>query len=83
MTVMNIEHAIQHAEEKAAGLGGSCGEQHAQLARWLRELLSLREAISNPVAEVIEWEHPAHTPKCDIRWLRFDVKPGFLFSIGG
>lgn len=34
---MNLDEAIQHAEEVAAGCG-PCADQHRQLATWLREL---------------------------------------------
>ena len=38
---MTMEEAIKHAEEKAK-CGGKCGEEHAQLAMWLKELQKLR-----------------------------------------
>ena len=38
---MTLEEAIKHAEEKAK-CGGKCGEDHAQLAEWLKELQKLR-----------------------------------------
>lgn len=38
---MTLEEAIKHAEEKAQ-CGGKCGEDHAQLAEWLKELQKLR-----------------------------------------
>ena len=38
---MTLEEAIKHAEEKAK-CGGRCGEEHAQLAMWLKELQKLR-----------------------------------------
>jgi len=38
---MTLEEAIKHAEEKAK-CGGGCGEDHAQLAEWLKELQKLR-----------------------------------------
>jgi len=38
---MTLEEAIKHAEEKVK-CGGQCGEDHAQLAMWLRELQKLR-----------------------------------------
>ena len=38
---MRLEEAIKHAEEKAK-CGGRCGEEHAQLAMWLKELQKLR-----------------------------------------
>ena len=38
---MTLEEAIKHAEEKVK-CGGKCGEEHAQLAMWLKELQKLR-----------------------------------------
>ena len=40
---MTLEEAIRHAEEKAKR-GGKCGEDHAQLAEWLKELRERRAA---------------------------------------
>ena len=40
---MTLEEAIRHAEEKAK-CGGRCGEDHAQLAEWLKELQERRTA---------------------------------------
>lgn len=35
---MTIEEAIKHAEEVANSLCTECGEEHRQLAEWLKEL---------------------------------------------
>ena len=40
---MDLEEAIKHAEEKVK-CGGKCGEDHAQLAEWLKELRERRAA---------------------------------------
>ena len=40
---MTLEEAIKHAEEMAK-CGGKCGEDHAQLAEWLKELKERRAA---------------------------------------
>ena len=40
---MTIDEAIEHAESKAACTPGACGQEHADLARWLRELRMRRE----------------------------------------
>ena len=40
---MTIDEAIEHAESKAACTAGACGQEHAELARWLRELRMRRE----------------------------------------
>ena len=42
---MTLEEAIRHAEEKAK-CGGQRGEEHAQLAMWLKELQTRR--LSTP-----------------------------------
>lgn len=40
--VMSLDEAIAHAKEKATELGGNCGENHAQLAKWLEEYKQLK-----------------------------------------
>lgn len=47
---MTLEEAIKHAEEKAK-CGGECGEDHAQLAMWLKELQTRR--LSTPCSACI------------------------------
>ena len=47
---MTLEEAIRHAEEKAK-CGGRCGEDHAQLAEWLKELRERRTAESEKRTE--------------------------------
>ncbi len=39
---MTLDEAIEHAERCADNLCGECAKEHRQLARWLRELRSLR-----------------------------------------
>jgi len=40
----NIDDAIEHCEEVASQhCGDKCGDEHKQLAAWLRELKSLRK----------------------------------------
>ena len=39
---MTIEEAIEHCKERAQGCS-LCAEEHAQLARWLEELVQLRK----------------------------------------
>ena len=42
--MMTLNEAITHAEEQAEKLSlCSCGEDHKQLAGWLKELRTLRE----------------------------------------
>lgn len=39
---MDIEEAIEHAENRAGDCATDCRREHRQLAEWLRELLRLR-----------------------------------------
>lgn len=79
---MSLDAAITHADERAASLSGPCAVQHMQLANWLRELQERRKADSaEPVADVVEWRKEGEERLCDIRWRRFDVSPGPLYSI--
>ena len=48
---MTIEEAIRHAEEVAQRKCDECGNQHQQLANWLKELVVLRLKLK--VAEEI------------------------------
>lgn len=40
---MNLDEAIQHAEEVADSKCDSCGSEHKQLAEWLKELKEKKE----------------------------------------
>lgn len=41
----------------------------------------IREWDNEPVADVVAWSHPQHPKQtCNIRWRRFDVAPGPLFT---
>ena len=42
---MTIEEAIRHAEEVAQCKCDECGNQHQQLANWLKELVVLRSKL--------------------------------------
>ena len=42
---MTIEEAIRHAEEVAQCKCDECGNQHRQLANWLKELVVLRSKL--------------------------------------
>ncbi|WP_435929213.1 hypothetical protein [Dryocola sp. BD613] len=44
-----------------------------------RELLALREAGKEPVADIVEWLHPSEERTCDVRLRRFDLNPGPLY----
>ena len=41
---MTLDEAIKHAEERATACDDECGQEHAQLAEWLRELRDIRKA---------------------------------------
>lgn len=41
---MTLDEAIDHAEKKSSKT--KCGEEHAQLAVWLKELKELRETVT-------------------------------------
>ena len=46
-----------------------------------RELLERRERDKQePVADVVAWRKDGEERTCDIRWRRFDVAPGPLFT---
>jgi hypothetical protein len=42
MIKMNLDEAIQHCEEIANSKCDKCGEEHLQLANWLKELKERR-----------------------------------------
>jgi hypothetical protein len=49
---MTIDEAIAHADAQAYKYHGTdCGNEHAELARWLRELKTLRETGSSVATE--------------------------------
>ena len=79
---MTLEEAIRHAEEKAK-CGGRCGEDHAQLAEWLKELRERRTAESEK-----RTEERTETHACDSvnRQAAIDAVGSMLrrkFGIGG
>lgn len=48
MATLNLDEAINHAELQASLLGHSdCGDDHRQLAEWLKELKWYRETYPN------------------------------------
>lgn len=49
---MTINEAIDHAK-KQSECGGVCGEEHAQLALWLEELVRLRVQTGHAVANYL------------------------------
>lgn len=49
--MMTLDEAIAYAEEVAAASYDECGEEHRQLAEWLKELKLYKE---NPAASRIK-----------------------------
>lgn len=47
LSMMTLEEAIQHCEQKACG-NTECAIEHKQLAKWLRELQILKSGRSWP-----------------------------------
>ena len=68
---MTLKEAIRHAEEKAK-CGGRCGEEHAQLAEWLKELRERRTAESEK-----RTEERTKTHACDCISRRAAIKEAF------
>ena len=73
---MELEDAIKHAEEKSGSC--ECGKEHAQLAKWLKELAALRASpASAPEGLTLDAIHAAwHGAGVDIaggNWKRFVV----------
>lgn len=69
---MTLSEAIQHAEEKAADNNCCCREEHAQLAKWLKELQFRRFVESQPVPMYNPFK-PVYNP-CDYLQFR-NVNP--------
>ena len=46
----------------------------------MRELRAWRKAAAEPVADVVAWHKEGEERTCDIRWRRFDVAPGSLYT---
>lgn len=50
-------------------------EEELQIAEYALSCLE-----SEPVADIVAWHHPTEERSCDIRWRRYDVKPGPLYT---
>ena len=59
--------------------GGDMAYVIADAIKGLEELLVSREV--EPVADVVAWSSPNEERTCDIRWRRFDVAPGPLYTV--
>ena len=70
-------------EETRSDISISRTDAHAESFRAQLALLEMaRTALKDePVADVVAWSHPQHPKQtCNIRWRRFDVAPGPLFT---
>ncbi|HFK4066135.1 TPA: hypothetical protein ACG1UU_003571 [Kluyvera ascorbata] len=56
------------------------GGMTPKLLSLMRELREWRKAAAEPVADVVAWFSPNEERTCDIRWRRFDVAPGPLYT---
>ena len=59
---MDIDDAIAHAEAISICNKNKCGENHRQLAQWLRELKDLREVARQTRASILGWQPDEPTP---------------------
>lgn len=73
-------HRIREILSKAAAQrdGGNIGYAMSDAVKAIDELLAGRKA--EPVADVVAWASPNEERTCDIRWRRFDVAPGPLYT---
>lgn len=73
-------HRISDILRKAAAQrdGGNIGYAMSDAVKAIDELLEVRKA--EPVADVVAWASPNEERTCDIRWRRFDVAPGPLYT---
>ena len=47
-SLMTLDEAIKHAEERASLSCDKCADEHRQLAEWLKELKQYREMFNPP-----------------------------------
>lgn len=73
-------HQMRDILSKAAAQrdGGNLGYAMADAVKVIDEVLAGRNAA--PVADVITWNKEGEERTCDIRWRRFDVQPGPLYT---
>ncbi|STJ26703.1 Uncharacterised protein [Citrobacter braakii] len=77
ITSEGLHTLIIELEQTAYRLNGTnSGYLMADVAAVLREFYAVE-----PVADVVEWRKEGEERTCDIRWRRFDVSPGPLYSI--
>lgn len=79
LPIQRIERVIEALESSLKYRNGSSMDHFiADAVKGLRELRESREAV--PVADVVSWNKEGEERTCDIRWRRFDVAPGPLFT---
>lgn len=87
---MSIDEAIQHCEERALCLeNGECGEEHRQLAEWLRELKRLRAESVRHGEWLFEWDSERDPKRlfvrivCSMCGLKTGTRANFFPNCGG
>lgn len=53
--MMTIEEAIKHCDNIVSSQCNECGEEHKQLAEWLKELKCLRKVVDKKYLEGISY----------------------------
>lgn len=76
ITPEGLHTLIIELEQTAYRLNGTNSGYLMADAAVLREFYA-----AEPVADVVEWRKEGEERTCDIRWRRFDVAPGPLYSI--
>lgn len=82
--LLAVERIIHVREELQRALwhknGSTIDYVTADAIKALDELLERRKDATEPVADVVAWSSPNEERTCDIRWRRFDVAPGPLYT---
>ena len=82
--LLAVERIIRVREELQRTLwhkkGSTIDYVTADAIKALDELLERRKDAPEPVADVVAWASPNEGRTCDIRWRRFDVTPGPLYT---
>lgn len=82
--LLAVERIIRVREELQRTLwyknGSALDYVTADAIKALDELLERRKDAPEPVADVVAWSSPNEERTCDIRWRRFDVAPGPLYT---
>lgn len=82
--LLTVDRIIRVREELQRTLwyknGSTLDYVTADAIKALDELLERRKDATEPVADVVAWSSPNEERTCDIRWRRFDVAPGPLYT---